>query len=103
MTYGCLQDVVSQRKDKNIPLWDILIQVLYVMYTSLGNAMDLKFEVYFVELFEQFNARNVFFQNIIAPQSVYKGSFENLADEMINKEAAHANNGTVPRLLPIFL
>lgn len=62
MTYGCLQDVVSQRKDKNIPLWDILIQVLYVMYTSLGNAMDLKFEVYFVELFEQFNARNVFFK-----------------------------------------
>lgn len=47
MTYGCLQDVVSQRKDKNIPLWDILIQVLYVMYTSLGNAMDLKIEVYF--------------------------------------------------------
>lgn len=62
MTYGCLQDVVSQRKDKNILLWDILIQVLYVMYTSLGNAMDLKIEVYFVELFEQFNARNVFFK-----------------------------------------
>lgn len=32
------------------------------MYTSLGNAMDLKIEVYFVELFEQFNARNVFFK-----------------------------------------
>ena len=33
------QDVVSQRKEK-IPLLDILIQVLYVMDTSLSNATD---------------------------------------------------------------
>ena len=39
ITYSCLQDVVSQRKEK-ILLLDILIQVLYVMDTSLNNATD---------------------------------------------------------------